>query len=96
MTRLRGIIGLRGVTGLPGLTRLGRVTRLGDVLGVGGAGQVPRRVAALLAPPPRIRPLLVAAVAGVVLVSSLGVLDVARDVHAVVELAQTQVFTGRS
>ena len=42
------------------------------------------------------RPLLVAAVAGVVLVSSLGVLDAARDVHAVVELAQTQVFTGRS
>ena len=96
MTRLRSIIGLRGVTGLPGLTRLGRVARLGDVLGVGGAGPVPRRVAALLAPPPRIRPLLVAAVAGVVLVSSLGVLDVAREVHAVVELAQAQVFTGRS
>ena len=96
MTRLRSIIGLRGVTRLPGLTRLGRMTRLGDVLGVGGAGPVPRRVAALLAPPLRIRPLLVAAVAGVVLVSSLGVLDVARDVHAVVELAQAQVFTGRS
>ena len=96
MTRLRGIIGLRGVTRLPGLTRLGRVTRLGDVLGAGGVGPVPRRVAALLAPPPRIRPLLVAAVAGVVLVSSLGVLDVARDVHEVVELAQAQVFTGRS
>jgi Zn-dependent protease with chaperone function len=36
-----------------------------------GAGPVPRRVAALLAPPPRIRPLLVAAVAAVVLVSGL-------------------------
>ncbi len=88
----------RGASWLRGMTRLGRETRLGDVLGVGGAGPVPRRVAALLAPPPRIRPLLVAAVAGVVLVSSLGVLDVARDVHAVVELAQAQaqVFTGRS
>jgi hypothetical protein len=89
-SRLRGMTTLRSIMGLRG------VTRLGDVLGVGGAGPVPRRVAALLAPPPRIRPLLVAAVAGVVLVSSLGVLHVARDVHAVVELAQAQVFTGRS
>ena len=96
MTRLRSIIGLRGVTSLPGLTRPGRATKLGDVLGVGGAGPVPRRVAALLAPPPRIRRLLIAAVAAVVLVSSLGALDVARDLHAVIELAQTQVFTGRS
>ena len=86
----------RGASRWRGASQWRGVTRLGDVLGVGGAGPVPRRVAALLAPPPRIRPLLVAAVAGVVLVSSLGVLDVARDVHAVVELAQTQVFTGRS
>ena len=92
----RGASRLRGVTRLPGLNRLGRMTWLGDVLGVGGAGPVPRRVAALLAPPPRIRPLLVAALAAVVLVSSLGALDAARDLHAVIELAQTQVFTARS
>ena len=57
---------------------------------------VPRRVAALLAPPPQVRPLLVAAVAAVVLVSSVAALDAARDLHAIVELAQTQVFTSRS
>jgi Peptidase family M48 len=86
----------RSATWLRGLAKLGPMTRLGGMLGLGGAGPVPRRVAALLAPPPRIRPLLVAAVAGVVLVSSVAALDAARDLHAVVELAQTQVFTGRS
>ncbi len=93
---MRGATRLRGVTWLPGLTRRGRATRLGRALGLGGAGPVPRRVAALLAPPPRVRPLLVAAVAAVVLVSSAAALDAARDLHTVVELAQTRVFTGRS
>ncbi len=92
----RGATRLRGVTRLPVLTRLGRMTRPGGWPGPSGAGPVPRRVAALLAPPPRIRPLLVAAVAAVVLVSSVAALDAARDLHSVVELAQTQVFTGRS
>ena len=87
---------MRGVTRIPGLTRRGRATRLGRALGLGGAGPVPRRVAALLTPPPRVRPLLVAAVAAVVLVSSAAALDAARDLHTVVELAQTCVFTGRS
>jgi Zn-dependent protease with chaperone function len=82
----------RSATRLRGLARFGPVNRLGHVLGVGGAGPVPRRVAALLAPPPRIRPLLVVAVASVVLVSSVAALDAARDLHAVVELAQTHVF----
>jgi len=54
-----------------------------------GAGPVPRRVAALLAPPPRIRPLLVVAVAAIVVVSGVAALDAARDLHALVELAQT-------
>ena len=45
---------------------------------------MPRRVAALLAPPP----LLVATVAAMVLVSGLAALDAARDLHAIVELAQ--------
>jgi Zn-dependent protease with chaperone function len=53
-----------------------------------GAGPVPRRVAALLAPPPRIRPLLVMAVAAIVLASGVSALEAARDLHAIVELAQ--------
>jgi hypothetical protein len=93
---IHGATRLRGVAWLPGLARRGRATRLGRALGLGGAGPVPRRVAALLAPPPRVRPLLVAAVAAVVLVSSAAALDAARDLHTVVELAQTGVFTGRS
>jgi Zn-dependent protease with chaperone function len=53
-----------------------------------GAGPVPRRVAALLAPPLRIRPLLIVAFAGIVLVSGVSALDAAREMHAIVELAQ--------
>jgi hypothetical protein len=49
---------------------------------------VPRRVAALLAPCPSARPLLVAAAAAVVLVSGAAALDAACDLHALVELAQ--------
>jgi Zn-dependent protease with chaperone function len=68
--------GIAGPTALRGAGRLR------------GAGPVPRRVAALLAPPPRIRPLLVVAVAGLVLISGVSALDAFRDLHAVVELAQ--------
>lgn len=78
------------------LARQGWTTGLGEVFGVGEAGPVPRRVAALLAPPPRVRPLLVAAVAAVVLISGVAALDAARDLHSVVELAQAQVFSARS
>jgi geranylgeranyl pyrophosphate synthase len=49
---------------------------------------VPRRVAALLAPPLRIRPLLVVAFTAIVLVSGVSALEAARDLHAIVELAQ--------
>jgi hypothetical protein len=69
-------IGIAGVAVLCGTDRLR------------GAGPVPRRVAALLAPPPCIRPLLVVAVAALVLVSGVSALEAARDLHAIVELAQ--------
>jgi hypothetical protein len=50
---------------------------------------VPRRVAALLAAPPRTqRRVLLAACAAVVLLAGLAVLDAARDLHALLELAQ--------
>ena len=71
-------------------------TRLGRALGLGGPGPVPRRVAALLAPSPRIRPLLVAAITVVVLISSVAALDAAIGLHALVELAQARVFPSRS
>jgi Zn-dependent protease with chaperone function len=51
-------------------------------------GPVPRRVAALLAPAPSVRPLLVAAATAVVLVSGMAALDAAYELHALVELAQ--------
>jgi hypothetical protein len=57
---------------------------------------VPRRVAALLAPAPSVRPLLVAAAATVVLVSGVAALDAAFDLHSLVELAQAPGLLGRS
>jgi Zn-dependent protease with chaperone function len=77
-----GIAGPAAAVGIAGPAALRGAGRLR------GAGPVPRRVAALLAPPPRIRPLLVVAVAGLVLISGVSALDAARDLHAVVELAQ--------
>jgi Zn-dependent protease with chaperone function len=59
-------------------------------------GPVPRRVAALLAPAPTMRPLLVATAAAVVLVSGVAALDAAFDLHALVELAQAPAFLTRS
>jgi Zn-dependent protease with chaperone function len=55
-------------------------------------GPVPRRVAALLAPAPPVRPLLVTAAMAVVLVSAMAALDAAYDLHALVELAQAPAF----
>jgi Zn-dependent protease with chaperone function len=72
-------VGIAGIAGPAALRGAGRLR---------GAGPVPRRVAALLAPPPRIRPLLVVAVAGLVLISGVSALDAVRDLHTVVELAQ--------
>jgi Zn-dependent protease with chaperone function len=59
-------------------------------------GPVPRRVAALLAPAPSARPLLVAAAAAVVLIAAIAALDAACDLHALVELAQAPAFLTRS
>ncbi len=52
------------------------------------AGPVPRRVAALLGPPPRLSLLLLAAAVLLVAVSGLSALEAARDLHALMELAQ--------
>jgi hypothetical protein len=81
-----------GITGIAGPV-LGPVRRLA---GRHGPGPVPRRVAALLAPAPAVRPLLVAAAAAVVLVSGVAALDAAFDLHALVELAQAPAFLTRS
>jgi Peptidase family M48 len=59
-------------------------------------GPVPRRVAALLAPAPAVRPLLVATAAAVVLISGAAALDAAFDLHALVELAQAPSLLVRS
>ena len=52
------------------------------------AGPVPRRVAALLAAPPRHRPLLLAAAVIVLCLAATSTIEIARDVHALFELAQ--------
>jgi len=53
-----------------------------------GAGPVPRRVAALLGPPPRPRLLLLAAAVALVAVSGASALEAARDLHGLIEFAQ--------
>ncbi len=55
---------------------------------VAWAGPVPRRVAALLAAPPRRRTILLVASAVIVLLAGVAALDAARDLHALLELAQ--------
>jgi Zn-dependent protease with chaperone function len=52
------------------------------------AGPVPRRVAALLTPPPRRRAILLAACAAIVLLAGVAALEAAKDLHALVEVAQ--------
>jgi Zn-dependent protease with chaperone function len=100
-----------GKAALASSRRTGPVTAAGAVLtgiagpvlapvrrlaGRRGLGPVPRRVAALLAPAPSVRPLLIAAAAAVVLVSGVAVLDAAYDLHTLVELAQAPAFLTRS
>ena len=70
----------------------------GMVLGITGArtprvslawaGPVPRRVAALLTAPPRRQTILLAACTAIVLMAGVAALLAARDLHALVELAQ--------
>ena len=54
-----------------------------------GPGQVPRRVAALLGPPPRLRLVPLVLTIALVAVAGLSALDAARDLHAMIELAQS-------
>jgi Zn-dependent protease with chaperone function len=52
------------------------------------AGPVPRRVAALLGPPPRPQLLLLAAAVALVAVAGVSALEAARDLHALLEAAR--------
>jgi hypothetical protein len=67
---------------------MGVVGQLTERVSVAWAGPVPRRVAALLASPPRRRTVLVAAAAAIVLLAGVSALEAARDLHALLELAQ--------
>jgi beta-lactamase regulating signal transducer with metallopeptidase domain len=67
---------------------MGIVGQLTQRVSVAWAGPVPRRVAALLACPPRRRTVLVAASAAIVLLAGVSALEAARDLHALLELAQ--------
>jgi Zn-dependent protease with chaperone function len=55
---------------------------------VAWAGPVPRRVAALLGPPPARHAVLAAAVVAAVALTGLSALEAARDLHALLELAR--------
>ena len=52
-----------------------------------GTGHVPRRVAALLAAPPRRHPLLLAAMLTVLALAAGSALEAARDLHGLIQLA---------
>jgi Zn-dependent protease len=71
---------------LPAAT-LGMVRAGSRRVSLAWAGPVPRRVAALLGPPPRSRVLLAAAVL-IVLLTGASAVQAARDLHALLELAQ--------
>jgi hypothetical protein len=76
--RARAATALAGLTGSP---QLGR------------AGSVPRRVDALLGPPPRRRIVLLALTISVLAVCGLAALDAAGDLHAMVEFAQAAALS---
>ncbi len=67
---------------------LGIVGAFAQRVSVAWAGPVPRRVAALLTGPPRRRTVLVAASAAIVLLAGVSALEAAKDLHALLELAQ--------
>jgi Zn-dependent protease with chaperone function len=67
---------------------LGAIGQRTQRVSVAWAGPVPRRVAALLNGPPRRRTVLVAASAAIVLLAGVSALEAARDLHALLELAQ--------
>ena len=66
-----------------------RFTALAGARSLATAGPVPRRVAALLAPPPERRWILQAVVALVVAVAGFCALDAAHDLHELLETAYT-------
>jgi Zn-dependent protease with chaperone function len=68
-----------------GLAILGQ---FGERMSLAWAGPVPRRVAALLAPPPRRHLALLAVAAMVIALTGLSALHAATDLHSLVELAQ--------
>ena len=68
-------------------TRAGRASARSRRISVAWAGPVPRRVAALLAPPPRTRTLLIAVAVLVVLAAGVSALQAALDLHALLKLA---------
>ena len=68
-------------------TRARRASARSRRISVAWAGPVPRRVAALLAPPPRTRTLLLALAVLVVLAAGVSALQAALDLHALLKLA---------
>lgn len=76
-----------------------RPRRLAQALGIGGrtgtvslsgAGPVPRRVAALLAPPPGRQTILLVLTVALVAAAGLCAIEAARDLHALLQLAYTR------
>jgi Zn-dependent protease with chaperone function len=67
---------------------LGMVRAHSRRVSVAWAGPVPRRVAALLGPPPRSRALLMAVAVLIVVLTGACALQAARDLHALLELAR--------
>jgi Peptidase family M48 len=66
---------------------LGMVRARSHRISLAWAGPVPRRVAALLGPPPRSRVLLMAVAVLIVALTGASALEAARDLHALLELA---------
>jgi hypothetical protein len=75
------------ITGTRGTS--GTTSDRGRRISVAWAGPVPRRVAALLAPPPGRQVTLLALAALLVLIAGVSAAEAARDLHALVEFAQS-------
>jgi beta-lactamase regulating signal transducer with metallopeptidase domain len=84
-----GITGRPSIPGSPGTPgSLGITGARGRPVSLAWAGPVPRRVAALLAPPPRRQLTLLAVVALLIMIAGASAVEAARDLHALLELAQ--------
>jgi Zn-dependent protease with chaperone function len=81
-SRLRvAALGITGTLGINGAR--------GRPISLAWAGPIPRRVAALLAPPPRRQLTLLAIVAILILIAGASAAEAARDLHALLEFAQS-------